>query len=159
MATPLKVAKGQLVCRVLTPFKLVFDETVESVTVHTVAGTLEVYPHFEPTIAPLQVGVMKAHGDDGSMTELAIHGGYMDMNGNVLVILADSAEVGHEIDVERARQALARAREKLAQLTSDNAAAVALDIDRAKLAMMRALTRLQVAGQPIPPGGGAGAGR
>lgn len=145
-----KVAKGELRCRVLTPRKSVFDEMVESVTLNTVSGTLEVFARYEPTIAPLAVGVMKARGNDGSETELAIHGGYMDMNGNVLVILADSAEVGSEINIERARLSLERARAMLAELTSDNAADVKIDVDRAKLAIMRAMTRLQVAGESFP---------
>lgn len=143
-----KVAKGELRCRVLTPRKSVFDEMVESVTLTTVSGVLEVFARYEPTIAPLAVGVMKARGDDGSETELAVHGGYMDMNGNVLVILADSAEVGSEINVERARQSLERARAKLAEVTSDNADEVKIDVDRAKLAIVRAMTRLEVAGAP-----------
>lgn len=147
-----KIARGALRCRVLTPRKTVFDEMVESVSLTTVKGTLEVFPRFEPTIAPLAVGLMHAKGDDGSVTELAIHGGFMDMNGHVLVVLADSAEIGAEIDVERARKALERAREKLAALTSDDASSVKVDIDRAKLAMLRALTRLEAVGEQLPPG-------
>lgn len=144
MSANTTVAKGNLRCRVITPRRTVFDQMIESVELKTAAGTLEVFARYEPTIAPLEVGVMKAKGEDGSVVELAIHGGYMDMNGKVLVILADSAEIGSEIDVERAKQALERAREKLAELTAENAKDVALDVDRAKLAMMRALTRLQV---------------
>ena len=147
-----KIARGALRCRVLTPSKTVFDEMVESVALTTVKGTLEVFPRFEPTIAPLAVGLMRAKGDDGGVTELAVHGGFMDMNGHVLVVLADSAEIGTEINVERARKALERAREKLAALTSDDANSVKVDIDRAKLAMLRALTRLEAVGEQIPPG-------
>lgn len=146
-----RMPKGDLRCRVLTPQKGVFDEFVESVELVTVAGTIEVFPRYEPTIAPLAVGIMKAKGNDGSETPLAIHGGYMDMNGHVLVILADSAEVGAEIDVERAREALERARALLAEVTSDDANSVKIDIDRAKLAIIRAMTRLEVAGEPVPP--------
>ncbi len=149
-----KIARGDLRCRVLTPQRNVFDELVESVELLTMAGTLEVFPRYEPTIAPLTVGVMKAKGDDGSVTSLAIHGGYMDMNGKVLVVLADSAEVGDEIDVERARLALERARQKLAEVITEDPSTVKVDMDRAKLALIRAMTRLEVAGEPVPPGGG-----
>lgn len=141
-----KIPKGDLRCRVLTPQKGVFDEFVASVELTTLSGTLEVFPRFEPTIAPLAVGVMKAKGNDGSEIPLAIHGGYMDMNGKVLVVLADSAEIGDEIDVERARQSLERARAMLEEVSSTNAASVKIDVDRAKLAMIRAMTRLEVAG-------------
>lgn len=140
--------KGELRCRVLTPQKGVFDGFVASVELKTTAGTLEVFPRFEPTISPLAVGVMKAKAADGAETRLAVHGGYMDMNGNVLVVLADSAEIGDEIDVERARQALERARAKLAAVSTANADEVRVDVDRAKLAIIRAMTRLQVVDQP-----------
>ena len=153
MAQTTKIPRGNLRCRVLTPQKGVFDEFVASVELATVAGTIEVHPRYEPTIAPLAVGVMIAKGDDGSETTLAIHGGYMDMNGKVLVILADSAEIGGEINVERARLSLERARATLAQVTSSNAADVKIDVDRAKLAIIRAMTRLEVAGERPPPGG------
>lgn len=153
MAEAAKAAKGNLRCRVITPRRQVFDEMVQSVELDTAAGALEVFARFEPTIAPLNVGVMKARGDDGSETELAVHGGYMDMNGSVLVILADSAEVGKDIDPARAREAAERARAKLAELTSDNADDVKVDTDRARMALLRALTRLQVAGESMPPSG------
>lgn len=152
MSATAKLPKGDLRCRVLTPQRGVFDEMVESVVLNTVSGTIEVFPRFEPTIAPLAVGVMKAKGNDGSEVEVAVHGGYMDMNGHVLVILADSAEVGSDIDVERARQALDRARAKLAKVTTENPDSVKVDMDRAKLAIIRAMTRLQVAGEPPSPG-------
>ena len=152
MSSTSRMARGNLRCRVITPRRQVFDEMVQSVELNTVSGTLEVFARFEPTIAPLNVGVMHVKGDDGGVTELAIHGGYMDMNGSVLVVLADSAEIGTEIDVERARQSLERARAKLAELTSDNADSVKVDMDRAKMAMLRALTRLQVVGEAPPMG-------
>lgn len=140
---------GGLRCRVLTPRKNVFDDMVEAVELETTSGRLEIYAGFEPTISPLEVGVMRARGDDGSETSLAVHGGYMDMNGKVLVILADSAEIGGEIDVERARQSLERARALLANVSSDGGEDKQVDIDRAKLAIIRAMTRLRVAGEPI----------
>lgn len=150
MAEAAKIPRGNLRCRVITPHRQVFDEMVQSVELNTVAGALEVFAAFEPTIAPLNVGVMKAKGDDGSVTELAIHGGHMDMNGSVLVVLADSAEIGSEIDVARAREALERARAKLAEVTSDNAKDVKIDADRAQMALLRALTRLEIVGEAPP---------
>lgn len=143
---------GGLVCRVITPQKDVFARRVASVELDTAAGRIEVFPRYEPTIAPLAVGgVMRTHEEDGAETSLAVHGGYMDMSGNTLVILADSAELGATIDVERARQSLARAKEMLAAVADDDASKVKVDADRAKFAMMRALARLKVADE-APPG-------
>ena len=137
--------RGELRCRVLTPAKNVYDAIVDSAVVTTPEGELEIFARFEPTISPLAVGVMRVRARDGVETILAIHGGFMDMNGKALVVLADSAEIGNEIDVERARQALERAKNLLAGLTTDKAKNV--DADRARLALLRALTRLRVVGR------------
>ncbi len=143
---------GDLRCRVLTPDKgVVYDQFVGSVELPTTAGRLEIFPRYEPTVAPLRVGVVTAKGDDGSSQTLAIHGGYVDMNGKVLHILADSAELGNEIDVARAQAALEKAKEDLAALTSKDPNSVKIEIDRAKLAIARAMTRLDVAGEPPSP--------
>lgn len=151
LTTPIKPRRGDLRCCVLSPSRgRVFDEFVEAVEVPTTAGHLEILARFEPTIAPLKVGVVRAKGNDGSVTTLAVHGGYLDMNGKVLLILADSAEIGNAIDVERARKSLERAKEQLAKLGTDNADSVKIDIDRAKMAIARALTRLEVA-EETPP--------
>ncbi len=86
------ITRGLLRCRVLTPARMVFDGMASSVVLTTTVGTVEVFPRFEPTIAPLSKGVVHAKGDDGSVTAIPIEGGFMDMNGNVLVVLADAAE-------------------------------------------------------------------
>ncbi len=143
---------GDLVCRIITPEKTVFVRRIESARLATAGGELEVFSQYEPTIAPLRVGIMTTRDADGAESSIAVHGGFMDMNGNNLVILADSAELGDEVDVARARNSLIRAREMLAQLTDDDASKVKVDADRAKLAIMRALVRLKVAGEEAPPG-------
>lgn len=140
-------AGGDLRCRVLTPLRTVFDQFVDSVEVATPGGVLEIFARFEPTISPLSEGVMTARTRDGAETKLAVHGGYLDMSGRLLLVLVDSAEVGGEIDIERARKSLERAKILLSRVTSDKNAEV--DIDRARLALLRALTRLHLAGEAV----------
>lgn len=143
---------GGLLCRVITPRKTVFARRVNSVELDTAAGHIEVFARYEPTIAPLTIGVMRTHEEDGTEHSLAVHGGFMDMNGTALAILADSAELGDDVDVERARLALDRAKERLDEVTDDDPNKVRVDTDRAKFAIMRALARLKVAGESEPPG-------
>ena len=140
-------AGGDLRCLVLTPVRTVFDQFVDSVKVAAPGGVLEIFARFEPTISPLSVGVLKVRRRDGTEIDLAVHGGYLDMNGGLLLILADSAELGGEIDVERARRSLARSKALLAKVTSDKS--VGVDVDRARLALFRALTRLRLAGESM----------
>ncbi|MDR3211782.1 MAG: ATP synthase F1 subunit epsilon [Planctomycetota bacterium] len=137
---------GDLVCRVITPERMVYERRVSAVTLYTLAGTLEVYARHEPTIAPLAIGVMSIRDADGSEQRIAIHGGFMDMNANTLGILADAAELEDEVDRDRASTSLTRAEELLATLTNDDRPGQPVDIDRARLAVARALLRLRVSG-------------
>lgn len=63
----------------------------------------------------------------------------MEINHDKAVILAKSAEKREDIDVERAKEAKARAEERL------NSRAEGLDVDRAEAALKRAITRLKIA--------------
>lgn len=100
-----------------------------------------------------QVGIRTGHADaafairpciariqpqDGSETTFFLSGGVARVQKGVLTILADSAETPEQIDVRRAEEAKRRAEERLASHASD------VDHDRARLALMRAIYRLQM---------------
>ncbi len=69
----------------------------------------------------------------------AINWGYAEVDPRHVIVLAEGAERAEEIDVERARAALERARERLTRGGPD------LDVARAEAAAARATTRLEVA--------------
>ncbi len=95
---------------------------------------------------------------DGADTFMAVTGGFMEVIGNKVTILADACERSDEIDEERARAAVERARERLGAQESD------LQMERALAAMRRAQVRLNLVRRwrpraGIPPGaGGPGPG-
>ena len=73
--------------------------------------------------------------------KLAVSGGFLEMSpNNRLTILAETAELAEEIDIERARLALIRAEERLNSEMRD------IDVARAEIAMCKALSRLRAAG-------------
>ncbi|MEY2959401.1 MAG: putative synthase subunit epsilon [Actinomycetota bacterium] len=74
---------------------------------------------------------------DGSVEDIAVHGGFVEVSNNKVSILSDAAEVGSLIDVERARAAKARAEDRLR--SEHDAEAVS--------ALSRANARLSAAGQ------------
>jgi F-type H+-transporting ATPase subunit epsilon len=49
----------------------------------------------------------------GSVEDIAVHGGFVEVSNNKVSILSDAAELGSQIDVERARAAKERAEERL----------------------------------------------
>ena len=103
---------------VVTPHGEVFRGGVESVVLPGSEGDFGVMEHHERFLAPLRVGVMSVKGPDG-IAFGAISGGFADVNGHQVLVLAESAEAAGDIDVARAELARDRAREGLAKLDAD----------------------------------------
>jgi F-type H+-transporting ATPase subunit epsilon len=83
--------------------------------------------------------VIKFKQTDGQKI-LATSGGFLEVTDNLISIVVESAEFADQIDVERARSAEQRARERLAKKGE-------IDAFRAELALARALNRLKIASQ------------
>lgn len=79
------------------------------VIARTVDGDLGVLPGHEPMLAELASGVVLARTPDGEVVAAAVHGGFISVENDTVSLLAEVAELAHEIDVERARAALERA--------------------------------------------------
>lgn len=76
----------------------------------TTVGEIGVLPGHEPTLAQLEdAGIVRIDGTDGNSTTVAVHGGFLHITPEGVTILAESAEIGEDIDVSRARSALDRA--------------------------------------------------
>ena len=125
---------------VVTPERVVANEYVDFVAAPGVEGEVGILPLHAPMITSLEIGVLR-YTQEGKTEKIAVTGGFLEVKSNKVVVLANAAERGEEIDVERAEKALERARERLTRKTPD------VDIIRAELAMRRALTRLKAAGK------------
>ena len=72
------------------------------------------------------------------MTRFATSGGMVEVKQNHVILIAESAEKEGEIDTARAEAALERAKKRIANPVDDT------DVDRARVALLRALNRLKV---------------
>jgi F-type H+-transporting ATPase subunit epsilon len=124
---------------IVTPERMVMSELAEFVVVPGSEGYLGVLPMHAPIVSGLNIGVLKVI-IAGKETKVAISGGFMEVNQDIVVILADSAEKSDEIDVNRANAARERAEQRLSSRTHD------IDVARAELALRKALTRLKASG-------------
>jgi len=94
-----------------------------------------------PFLSALDIGEM--YYKAGGKTEyLAVAGGFAEVTGAKVTIVAEAAETGHMIDVERAKRARERAEKRLA-------AGKTADVDwaRAEAALRRSMMRMKVAGR------------
>ena len=131
---------------IITAERVVYSDDVEVVVAPGVEGELGILPHHAPLLTILKPGEILVR-KGGQEQFLAVSGGFMEVLGNKVTILADAAERAEEIDLERARKAMERAQEALARRTAD------LDLERALAALRRAEVRLKVARRRRPLGG------
>jgi F-type H+-transporting ATPase subunit epsilon len=123
--------------QIVTPDRLLAREQVDEVEIPGSEGYFGVLPGHTPMLASLAVGEMW-YRKGQEKTYLALAFGFAEVLPDRVTILAQIAEIGHEIDVARAEEALRRAQAQTAQRER-------VDYEQARLDLMKALTRLQVA--------------
>lgn len=97
----------------ITPEKVHFQGDADSVSLPTTSGQIQILQDHMPLVTILSPGELKIV-QGGETTYLAVSGGYVEVRpGNKIVVLANSAEIALEIDIDRAEAARARARELL----------------------------------------------
>jgi F-type H+-transporting ATPase subunit epsilon len=89
----------------VTPERLVFEAEVQAVMLRTDFGEAAFFPGHTPLIGALVPGVVRFQREDGTEEKAAVHGGFVQVDGEHVVVLAPMAELAEEIDVERARRA------------------------------------------------------
>lgn len=125
--------------RLVTPSRLLLDEEVDEVTAPGVLGEFGVLPNHIAFLATLEIGEM-SYKQGVQRVYLALSGGYAEVLDNVMTVLANAAEFGGEIDIERARKARERTEKKLEELNREDK-----EFAMTEAALHRALLRLQIA--------------
>lgn len=98
---------------IVTPERTVLKEMIKQITLPTKNGEITVLPNHIPLIATIQQGVITIKKKDDSPEILSVSGGFVEVLNNKVVILADTAEMAEEIDIDRAEEARKRAEEAM----------------------------------------------
>lgn len=125
---------------VVTPERSVLEAEAESIIVPGVDGYIGFQAHHAPLVAGIGVGIVQFGPERGVKQKMAVTGGFVEVAGNRVTILADTAELADEIDVARAMAAKERAERRLRQREAN------INRARAEAALQRALNRLRTAG-------------
>ena len=131
---------------IITAEHQLYGDEVDIVVAPGVDGQLGILPRHAPLMTMLQPGELLIR-KDGADTYLIVTGGFMEVIGNKVTILADAAERSEEIDEARAATAMERARERIASHPSE------LELQRALTAFRRAQVRLNVVRRRARAGG------
>ena len=126
----------------VTPEKIMFAEEVQAIRAPGTDGSLGVLAHHAPLLTELTTGLIKVTRANGQEAYIATSGGFLQVTREKVIILADSAELSEEIDVERAKATADRARKLLEVPGGDiDAEAVRAELERAqnriRIAQMR----------------------
>ncbi len=123
---------------IVTPDKNFYSGEVDMTIFRTSTGDMGVLRDHEPTVAPLKIGVIKIKiGDE--IKEAACSDGFVNIEEDQVTIITDAAEWAGEIDLDRAKAAAERAKERL------EGQGQGVDVGRARVSMTRAMNRVNVA--------------
>jgi F-type H+-transporting ATPase subunit epsilon len=123
---------------IVTPDRVVYNQDVNMVIARATDGDIGILPGHAPLIAGLAIAPLRIKFEEGE-EQLAVTGGFIEVQPQKVTILAKTAETPAEIDVRRAQEAKGRAENRLKSDSED------IDFTRAEIALQRALVRLQVA--------------
>jgi len=129
---------SHLTLEIVTPDRAIAHDLVDEVEIPGADGYFGVLPGHTPLLASLQVGELW-YRKAGEVVYLSIAFGFAEVLPDRVTILAQMAERADEIDVQRAEEEKRRAEAQLSRRTSD------VDLDAARMSMLKALVRLRVA--------------
>jgi F-type H+-transporting ATPase subunit epsilon len=123
---------------IVTPDRPLINEQVDEVEIPATDGYMGVLPGHTPLLAMLEIGQLWYRKGQEKF-HLSIAFGFVEVLPDRVTILAQIAERPEDIDVQRAEAARQRAQERLARPMME------MDFERARIALMKSLIRLQVA--------------
>jgi F-type H+-transporting ATPase subunit epsilon len=128
-----------ILLEIVTPERLAYSEEVDSVNLPGGEGELGVLPHHAPLVSTLGIGELRIRR--GGQEELfAIAGGFLQVRPDKVVVMAETADMASEINLERAQQARVEAEKALETGYAEGA-----DLAAARAALQQALLRIRVA--------------
>ncbi len=130
---------------VVTPEKIVVSEDVQIVASPGSLGEFGVLVGHTPFLTTLKTGVIRYTDADGNEKFVFVSGGFSEALPDKVTVLAESAELREDIDVERARAAMERAQKRLEQDRSKED----IDFVRARAALERAIARINLVEKSI----------
>ena len=125
---------------VVTPEKTVLEQEARSVIAPGSEGYLGILTDHAPLITALIPGKLTVTDANNKDHEYSLSGGFLEVSHNVLTVLADAMELVGDIDVDRARRAEQRARDRLRHRSQPG-----VDVPRAELALAKAINRIRLA--------------
>ncbi len=101
---------AELIVSVVAVDRKIWVGAAKSIVAKTTEGEIGIMPGHEPMLSLLVDGLVRIEPVDGEKVVVAVHGGFAAMDTDNVRILAETAELASDIDIDRAKKALDRAR-------------------------------------------------
>lgn len=125
---------------IITPSRPFYKGEITSVTIPGSAGSFQVFKAHAPLMSTFEVGAITVVDLAGKTSLYATSGGTVEVLNNKVLMLADSIENSSEINVNRAEEAIQRAKDRLAHKEAQD-----VDTSRAEASLARAMNRIKIA--------------
>ncbi|MCP4683685.1 MAG: F0F1 ATP synthase subunit epsilon [Desulfobacterales bacterium] len=126
---------------IVTPDRIVVDEDAQIVMAPGTDGEFGVLSGHTPFLTSLQIGTVQYTDAGGNEHSVFVSGGFTEALPDKVTVLAESAERHQDIDIDRAKAAMERAQNRIADEKSEDT-----DFTRAKTALARAMHRIKITG-------------
>ena len=128
-----------ILLEIVTPERLAYSDTVDAVVLPGSEGELGVLPHHAPLVSMLGVGELRIR-KGGTEESFAIAGGFLQVRPDKVVVMAETADLASEIDLEKAQEARREAERAIESGYQEGA-----DLAAARAQLQQALLRIRVA--------------
>lgn len=135
-----------ILLEVVTPKGVIISKEVDIVTAPGSTGEFGVLANHAPLLTTIKTGSL-AYKKDGKEELVMISNGFCEVSNNKITFLIESAELGADIDIDRALRAKERAEKRLAEIQKKQEG---IDGARVDAALQRSLARLKVAERKNP---------
>jgi len=102
----------QLQLEIVTPHRTILNESVDSIIVPGIEGEMGILSEHVPLLTIMDSGVL-SYTTKEKTHSIAVHWGYVQVDGNNVRVLAELAETSDEIDFDRAKEAENKAKKFL----------------------------------------------
>ena len=132
---------AKLTVEIVTAERQVYNETdVDMVVAPGSEGVLGILPRHAPLLTMLQPGVLRVK-KDGAEVDMAVAGGFLQVNAGRVLVLADHAERAEEIDAALAEEARRQAEQALVEARRGGSP---VQVEAARAALHASMVRLNV---------------
>jgi len=126
---------------IVTPEQIFYENDVESLVAPGIEGYLGVLTNHAPLITAISPGKVLVKDNSQKEIILSVSEGFLEVSANTATLLVDAVEYASDIDADRAKEALERAKKRLKDEAGN------IDTPRARKAVERARNRLKIASE------------